>query len=351
MSSQSPGPPAGAAGIIDFASLAAHHRWLVFYGLIQVAAAFLATLLVRLDPARISLELPGREEGLSHPVLVVWLVLVLATAALTYAAAGAARSAWWLRLAVALAVGGMLAQLAYAAGVSALAAPPIVVVLGLILWGRRAESARHPHPQLFGGIGLCIAVVWLLIAGFGLRPPEMGALGALYLALSVLTAGAAFVPVPILLLSGLDLAEAAEAWASRLSQWGGRLGEQAPAALLLVLAVLKLAFTRRWARCTPIRAGGLRRYSRWPLRSWPGGLHRRCSSSSRAWAIGCSWRPVCWRCRWSPWYGCWRAGRRRTRASGFWARWGRLGWRWPAYWRYGPSCGRSPFLRCWRVCG
>lgn len=242
---------------IHWSSLPRHHRRLLLYGIAQAAAATLVTGLGWLPLRRVALGLPGQPPLFEHSPVFIVLTAVLLAAAAVYALVGATRAALWLRLLAALAVAGLLLDLGATLRVEGVVALPILAAVVYALWRGQPEDEARPFWSDVAVLGALVALVWVLCTFLSQRPPGLGPLGALYQGVAGLVTVASFLPVPLLLLSGLDLAELAQSLAQRLSAavGGAAVGAAASSAsaadpaegrrallALLVLSAAKIAF-------------------------------------------------------------------------------------------------------------
>lgn len=234
--------PAGSSRPIHLLSLDRHHRSLVLYGLIQAAAAMIVTYASGLTRERISLTLTDGQEVVSHSPVIVLLIALLLISAMTYALAGATRGALWLRIPVAAIVSGLLLILGWGLGTLAWTALPAVLAFGYVLWRGFNPLPHHPDLKDLVIIATIVAAAWTLAVSLGLRPDGLGAIGSLYFGIAQLIAVASFLPMTLLLLSGLDLAELSKVAAGKISEACLRLGNRVVVMTLLLASAGKIAF-------------------------------------------------------------------------------------------------------------
>ncbi|TMV48040.1 hypothetical protein FE783_18950 [Paenibacillus mesophilus] len=234
--------PAGSSRPIHLLSLDRHHRSLVLYGLIQAAAAMIVTYASGLTRERISLTLIDGQEVVSHSPVIVLLIALLLMSAMTYALAGATRGALWLRIPVAAIVSCLMLVLGWGLGTLAWIAVPALLAFGYVLWRGFNPLPHHPGLKDLAIIAAIVAAAWTLAVAFGLRPEGLGAIGSLYLGIAQLIAVASFLPMTLLLLSGLDLAELSKVAAGKISEACSRLGNRVVVLTLLLASAGKIAF-------------------------------------------------------------------------------------------------------------
>lgn len=235
-------PAAGTSRPIQLLSLNRRHRSLVLYGLVQAGAAMIVTATAGLTSERITLFLDDGRPLVSHSPAIAWTIALLLISAMTYALAGATRGPLWLRLLAATVVSGLLLLFGWGLGALPWVALPTAIAFAYPLW-----RGSHPVPDTPGWKDLFIlaAIVssaWCLAVAFGLRPEGYGVVGGLYFGAAQLLAFAAFLPMTLLLLSGLDLAELAKTAGGLLSDACSRASHWAVPLTLFGVSAAKAGF-------------------------------------------------------------------------------------------------------------
>jgi len=230
-----------------------HLQWLFFYGLIQIGVAVIISSIQWNTKNQIFL--PETNEVFSHPPLIILFITLLLINAMVFAIIAATHGAFWFRFIITSIVALLLLIFGWRIGAFTFIVLPVCLMGSYVLWRGSRPIPGHPTIKDILIFYVLILAGWLLVVAFGIRLSNMPVIVTLYIGMSQLLVFASVLPIPQILISGIDLADLTMAGVERITAICARLGNKVVLITLLTTSVVKLGFI--------IWSGGLGSLSNW----------------------------------------------------------------------------------------
>ncbi|MFJ5717602.1 hypothetical protein [Neobacillus sp. NPDC093127] len=230
-----------------------HHQSLFLYGLIQIAAAVIISSLSWTTKEQ--LILPETKEVFSHPTLIVLFIAVLLINAMVFALIGATYGALWFRLGITSIVAILLLVFGWRIGAFSFIVLPVVFIVGYVIWRGSRPIADRPTVKDLVILYSIMIIGWFLVVVFGIRVKDMSIFVTLYFGISQLLVFASILPIPQILMSGVDLADLTHTVVERITSLCARMGNHGVIVALLATSMVKVGFI--------VWNGGLSSFSSW----------------------------------------------------------------------------------------
>jgi hypothetical protein len=234
-------------------SLHRHHQVIFILGLFQIGVAVVLSSLSWKTKNHIIL--PETEEVYSHPPLMVIFMALLLINALVFALIGATHGSFWFRLIITSIVTIILLVFGWLIGAFTFLALPSLFTAGYVLWRGSRPMPGHPTIKDIFIIYAVMLTGWLLGVIFGIRLSDMTVVVTLYLGIAQILVFFSFLPIPQILMSGIDLANLIKNAVERVTSICERMGSQGILITLLATSIVKVGFI--------IWSGGLTSVSSW----------------------------------------------------------------------------------------
>ena len=222
------------------AALQLHHKYLFLFGLTLVILAMLTPAFSGLLKKQIIL--PYSNGMFSHPPFIIIFVALLLLSAMTFALIGASHGNFLTRFVTI----SIVVILLLFFGDRLLAANfillPVFFVMGYLLWRGSNPIPGHPTLKDILIIFFSILIIWVIAYVVGIIFFDMGVMVTMYLGISQLVGFAAFLPMPLIILSGVDLANVTDKVVEKISIFSNRWGNHMVLTILLATSIVKLGF-------------------------------------------------------------------------------------------------------------
>ena len=217
-----------------------HHRFVFYYGLFLVTLAMIAPSLAGLATKQVFL--PEQNEAFSHPTFIIYFISLLLISAMFFTLTGATFYRFWFRFLISIIVGILLLVLGWSVLTINLILPQVLFLIGFILW-------RGPQPITGDStikdmliITFTLLSIWGITFAFGLRLSDMEMIVTAYIAIAQIIAITSFLPMPLLFISGLDLAHLTNQITERMTLFFHQKGNQVVLLTLLATSIVKVGF-------------------------------------------------------------------------------------------------------------
>ncbi|MFP7298236.1 hypothetical protein [Neobacillus niacini] len=222
-------------------ALQPHHKSLLLYGLTLVIIATVIPSLSVLFKEQLIL-LPYSNGMVSHPVPIILFVAILLISAMTFVLIGATHGHFLTRFTAISIVAILLLFLSQSFLAVNFILLPIFFIIGYLLWRGSHPLPGHPTVKDIQIIFFSVFICWGIVNIVGTFLLEMGVMVTIYIGVTQLIAFAVILPIPLIILSGVELANVSDMVVEKIAIFSNSLGKQVVLILLFITSLVKLGF-------------------------------------------------------------------------------------------------------------